>query len=304
MNDDEYPQKAWSKEDDDLILNYYHDYTGKELKEKFFPHRSVRAIECHASELGIAWKTEETYNRSREFQAKIVAEKLKGRVIGQELRDKISVAKKEYYKTHDNWWKGRKRSPEQCQAISERQKGKWSGDKNPRHINPLNGELNGRWKGGILPVYTELRSDTKDWFNESMKFCNYKCVITGEKFDNIHHTTSFRDIVNEVFKITGIEVKQKVCDYSKEEFDRLRDVLKELHVLYGYGACVNKEVHKLFHDNYGYTKFSPFDFLDFLYRIDVGEFDSWFDENNLKININYKYIEYLEGTLSALAESA
>ena len=304
LNDDEYPQKAWSKEDDDLILNYYHDYTGKELKEKFFPHRSVRAIECHASELGIAWKTEETYNRSREFQAKIVAEKLKGRVIGQELRDKISVAKKEYYKTHDNWWNGRKRSPEQCQAISERQKGKWSGDKNPRHINPLNGELNGRWKGGILPVYTELRSDTKDWFNESMKFCNYKCVITGEKFDNIHHTTSFRDIVNEVFKITGIEVKQKVCDYSKEEFDRLRDVLKELHVLYGYGACVNKEVHKLFHDNYGYTKFSPFDFLDFLYRIDVGEFDSWFDENNLKININYKYIEYLEGTLSALAESA
>ena len=304
LNDDEYPQKAWSKEDDDLILNYYHDYTGKELKEKFFPHRSVRAIECHASELGIAWKTEETYNRSREFQAKIVAEKLKGRVIGQELRDKISVAKKEYYKTHDNWWKGRKRSPEQCQAISERQKGKWSGDKNPRHINPLNGELNGRWKGGILPVYTELRSDTKDWFNESMKFCNYKCVITGEKFDNIHHTTSFRDIVNEVFKITGIEVKQKVCDYSKEEFDRLRDVLKELHVLYGYGACVNKEVHKLFHDNYGYTKFSPFDFLDFLYRIDVGEFDSWFDENNLKININYKYIEYLEGILSALAESA
>ena len=220
------------------------------------------------------------------------------------MRDKISVAKKEYYKTHDNWWKGRKRSPEQCQAISERQKGKWSGDKNPRHINPLNGELNGRWKGGILPVYTELRSDTKDWFNESMKFCNYKCVITGEKFDNIHHTTSFRDIVNEVFKITGIEVKQKVCDYSKEEFDRLRDVLKELHVLYGYGACVNKEVHKLFHDNYGYTKFSPFDFLDFLYRIDVGEFDSWFDENNLKININYKYIEYLEGILSALAESA
>lgn len=53
-------------------------------------------------------------------------------------------------------------------------------------------------------------------------------------------------------------------------------------MLYGYGACINKEVHKLFHDNYGYTKFSPFDFLDFLYRIDVGEFDAWFKENNLK----------------------
>lgn len=50
--------------------------------------------------------------------------------------------------------------------------------------------------------------------------------------------------------------------------------------------------------------FPPFDFLDFLYRIDIGEFDNWFDENNLKININYEYVEYLESTLSALAESA
>ena len=81
----------------------------------------------------------------------------------KEWRDKISATKKEYFKTHDGWWKGRKRSPEQCKAISKRMKGKWAGDKNPRHINPLNGELNGRWKGGILDTYVELRSDTKDW---------------------------------------------------------------------------------------------------------------------------------------------
>lgn len=228
----------------------------------------------------------------------------KGRDFGQEWRDKISATKKEYYKTHDGWWKGRKRSPEQCKAISERMKGKWAGDKNPRHINPLNGELNGRWKGGILPTYTELRSDTKDWFNESMEFCNYKCVITGEEFDNVHHTTAFRDIVDEVFKLTGIEVKQQVCDYSEDEFKHLRDELKDLHIIYGFGACINKDVHKLFHDNYGYTKFSPYDFLDFVYRIDIGEFDEWFKKNNLQININYDYVEYLESTLTVIAESA
>ena len=137
-----------------------------------------------------------------------------------------------------------------------------------------------------------------------MEFCNYKCVITGGGFDNIHHTTAFRDIVDEVFKTTGVEVKQQVCDYTKEDFEELRSTLKYLHVLYGYGACVNKKVHKLFHDNYGYKNFSPFDFLDFLYRIDFGKFDDWFTENNLKININYEYVEYLESTLSALAESA
>ena len=304
LKEGEEPQRAWSDEENKLILDNYHDYTGKELKEKFFPDRSVRAIECHADWLGINWKTEETYRRSREFQAKIVSEKFKGRDLGQEWRDKISATKREYYKTHDSWWKGRKRSPEQCKQISERMKGKWAGDKNPRHINPLNGKLNGRWKGGILPTYTELRSDTKDWFNESMEFCDYKCVITGGEFDNVHHTTAFREIVDEVFKLTNVPVKQQVCDYTEEEFQKLRDELKDLHIIYGYGACVNKDVHKLFHDTYGYVKFSPFDFLDFLYRIDIGEFDEWFKENNHQINLNYNYIEYLESNLLALAESA
>lgn len=304
LDEGEEPNREWTDTEKELLKSVYKDYTGKELQEKFFPKRTIRSLESMADILGVTGKTEETYIRSRAFQAKIVGEKLKGLVKNPEWCRKISQSKKKYYETHDGWWKGRKRSPEQCKMISERMKGKWAGDKNPRHINPLNGELNGRWKGGILDTYVELRSDTKDWFNESMEFCNYSCVITNSEFDNIHHTTAFRDIVDEDFRITGIEVKPKVCDYTTEDFEKLRSTLKDLHILYGYGACVNKEVHKLFHDKYGYTKFSPFDFLDFVYRIDIGEFDEWFEENNLKIDINYDYVEYLESTLTALAESA
>lgn len=294
----------WSDEEDSILRKYYKDFTGEEIKELFLPNRSIRAIECHAGVLNIQGKSYDGQVRANIARSMKCSEKLHGRTITEEARKKISETKKEYYKTHDSWWKGRKRSSEQCKAISERMKGKWAGDKNPRHINPLNGELNGRWKGGILPTYTELRSDTKDWFNESMEFCDYKCVITGGEFDNVHHTTAFRDIVDEVFKLTGIKVKQQVCDYSEDEFQYLRDELKDLHIIYGFGACINKDVHKLFHDNYGYTKFSPYDFLDFVYRIDIGEFDEWFNENNLQININYDYVEYLESTLTAIAESA
>ena len=304
LNDGEEPHRAWTDDEKKLLKEVYKNYTGRELQIKYFQNRSIRSLESMADIMGISGKTEETKQRARKFSSEIVSQKLKGRDLGQEWRDKISATKKEYYKTHDSWWKGKKRSPEQCKAISERMKGKWAGDKNPRHINPLNGELNGRWKGGILDTYVELRSDTKDWFNESMEFCGYKCVITNGEFDNVHHTTAFRDIVDQVFEITGVEVKPKVCDYSTDDFDELRSTLKELHSIYGYGACINKEVHKLFHDNYGYTKFSPFDFLDFIYRIDIGEFDSWFEENNLKIDINYDYVDYLESTLIALAESA
>lgn len=304
LNDGEEPHRAWTDDEKKLLKEVYKNYTGRELQIKYFPTRSIRSLESMADIMGLSGKTEETKQRARKFSSKIVSEKLKGRDLGQEWRDKISATKKEYFKTHDGWWKGRKRSPEQCKAISKRMKGKWAGDKNPRHINPLNGELNGRWKGGILDTYVELRSDTKDWFNESINFCGYKCVITNGEFDNVHHTTAFRDIVDQVFEITGVEVKPKVCDYSTDDFDELRSTLKDLHELYGYGACINKKVHKLFHDNYGYTNFSPFDFLDFIYRIDIGEFDSWFEENNLKIDINYDYVDYLESTLTALAESA
>ena len=304
LNDGEEPHRAWTDDEKKLLKKVYKKYTGRELQIKYFQNRSIRSLESMADIMGISGKTEETKQRARKFSSEIVSQKLKGRDLGQEWRDKISATKKEYYKTHDSWWKGKKRSPEQCKAISERMKGKWAGDKNPRHINPLNGELNGRWKGGILDTYVELRSDTKDWFNESMEFCGYKCVITNGEFDNVHHTTAFRDIVDQVFEITGVEVKPKVCDYSTDDFDELRSTLKELHSIYGYGACINKEVHKLFHDNYGYTKFSPLDFLDFIYRIDIGEFDGWFEENNLKIDINYDYVDYLESTLIAIAESA
>lgn len=296
--------EKWTNEEIELMYKYYNHYSGKELKEKFFNNRTIRAIETKADILKITGKTDECKERIRKELADHLSKILTGRERSEEWCKHISEAKKKYFQTHDGWMKGRNFSDEHRAKISARQKGKWAGDKNPRHIKPLNGELNGRWKGGILDTYRELRSDTKDWFNESMEFCNYKCVITNSEFDNVHHTTAFRDIVTQVFEISGIEVKQKVCDYEENDFNKLRSVLKELHSIYGYGACINKDVHKLFHDNYGYTKFSPLDFLDFIYRIDIGEFDNWFEKHNLKIDINYNYVDYLESTLTVITESA
>lgn len=301
LNDGEEPNRAWSSDEIELLKKIYNEYTSLELKEKFFPNRTIRAIESQASVLKLCTgKTQQAKIRANNHKSEVLSEIFSGRKFTDEWKKKLSESKKEYYKTHEHYWKGRKRSKEQCIQISKRvkERGLWSGDKNPRHLNPLYGESNGRWKGGIMETYTELRSDTKDWMNKSMEFCDYKCVISGESFDNIHHTTSFKDIVKECFAITKLEIKEKVRDYQKEDFDSLRTVLKELHNLYGYGACVSKDIHKLFHDNYGYINFSPFDFLDFVHRIDDGEFDEWFTENNINVSINYKYMDYLENVLN------
>ena len=304
LNDGEEPHRKWSLEEIDLLKQVYEHYTGIELKEKFFPTRTIKAIECEASVLGISRKTEETKKRANLHKAKINSEYFKGRVITEEWRKKISKTKLEYFKNHSGNRLGQKNSEETRRKISEAKKrvGKWKGEDNPRHIKPLNGELNGRWKGGIIDTYRELRSDTKDWFNKSMEFCKYKCIITNGDFDNVHHTTAFKDIVDQVFKLTNVEVRQRVCDYTEDDFNKLRKYLKKLHDIYGYGACLNKDVHKLFHDNYGYTNITPNDFLNFIYRIDIGEFDAWFKEHNKQIEINYEYVKYLEELLFYMGE--
>jgi hypothetical protein len=43
--------------------------------------------------------------------------------------------------------------------------------------------------------------------------------------------------------------------------------------------------------------FIAYDFLVFIRDIDCGKYNKWFEENNLLININYEYIDYLERTL-------
>lgn len=300
------PTENWTEEDLNLLRSVYHDYTNEELVEKFFPNRTKHALDTQADKNGFAWKTKETYLRSRKIQAIKVSQKLQGRIVSSETRQKISEAKIKYHQTHDAWAKGKHFSEEHCKNISKSKKesGKWKGNSNPRHINPLNGSLNGNWQGGVTDFYKELRSDTKDWFNESIIFCNYNCVISGLNFDNVHHTTSFKDIVNETFELVGIDKRNTVSDYTEEQFDDLTNILKYLHHEYGMGACLIQEIHKLFHDNYGYKNFSAFDFLDFVYRIDIGEFDAWFTGNDIPININYEYMDYLESTLSSLGLSA
>lgn len=306
VSEDYVPNDKWTDEELILLKQVYHDYTNEELQKKFFPNRTIHAIDIKAFKDGFAWKTDEAYARSKKQMGEKVSLKLKGHKVSDETKMILSESRKRYYETHEPWAKGKHFSKEHCENISKSKKkiGQWVGNKNPRHKNPLNGSDNPNWQGGLTNIYQELRSDTKDWFNESAKFCNYSCVITGNNFDNVHHTTSFKNIFNETFRLIDIDKRKNVSDYSVEEFDTLTDTLKYLHELYGYGACITKEVHKLFHDSYGYVNFSPYDFLDFVHRIENGEYNAWFNENGLDININYEYIEYLESTLLSLERSA
>lgn len=294
LNEDYSIHEKWDDESIELLKSVYHDYTGKELAEKFFPNRTVRAIECQAANLGIIGKTEETVNRANKLKGEIMS-KIPKSPLTKEQKDTISRKNKEYYKTHNNPRKGTHLTLEEKEHLSilAKERGNWSGKNNPRHINPLVGEDNGRWNGGTTPLYLSLREKITNWKQQSMIFCDYKCVITGENFDEIHHTMPFKKIVDEAFDFLNLNFNNSILDYSGSDYNNICVKLNDLHDYYGFGICLNKKVHKLFHDTYGYTHFDVNDFLHFINRIRDGEFDEWFANNDLGINLDNKCIDYL-----------
>jgi len=143
------------------------------------------------------------------------------------------------------------------------------------------------WKGGISSINEEMRLWLIDWKKDSMRQCNYKCAITNQPFQDIHHLYSFNVISKEVFILTKIDVKENISEYSLKELETIKNKCLELHGKYGLGICLTKEVHKLFHSEYGILNNTSEQFKEFVTRLESGEFNDFLKENKLELNINY-----------------
>lgn len=130
-------------------------------------------------------------------------------------------------------------------------------------IENSRGENSIHWQGGRTPIFEYLRKKISQWKKDSMEKCEYKCVITGERFDVIHHLYNFHKIAEETFDSVKIEIKPMVEDYSAQELVKLEQRCLELHYKYGLGVCLKDEVHKEFHNIYGKEDNTPEQFDEF-----------------------------------------
>ena len=128
------------------------------------------------------------------------------------------------------------------------------------------------WNGGNTEIRKYLHIKMIDWKKSSMKSCNYKCVITGDCFDDIHHLYGFDQILAETLEITGLEPKT-IGEYTQEELDYLVSICSDLHKKYGNGVCLRGDIHSLFHHEYLYGQNTPQQFLEFKQRYLAGEFN-------------------------------
>lgn len=128
------------------------------------------------------------------------------------------------------------------------------------------------WKGGITQIISHLRSlpVVIRWKKDSMKYCNYKCVITGKKFHHIHHLYSFLNIISELKQKSNIVFKRFLGEYSKEELDLLEKEFIKVHEKQLLGVCLSNSIHNLFHFYYC-DDVSLQDFEEFKKKIISGE---------------------------------
>lgn len=131
------------------------------------------------------------------------------------------------------------------------------------YIDAYKGENSPLWKGGTSLLHDILRGCIQEWKNKSMEYNKYRCVITGEYFDIIHHTFSFNKIVDEVFNELKLPQLKNINEYSQEQIDAIKITLLNKHYDHGYGVPLCHYVHNLFHKLYGKYDNSPWQFEEF-----------------------------------------
>lgn len=122
-----------------------------------------------------------------------------------------------------------------------------------------------------LSVY--VRRNNLEWKKESMKACNYKCVITGKRFDDIHHLQGVNLILNDVMSFLNIKIKQTMDDYTKNELTLILKTYRNFQDKYPLGVCLTKEIHNLFHGIYGFGNNTISQWNEFVTKYKSNKFD-------------------------------
>lgn len=133
------------------------------------------------------------------------------------------------------------------------------------------GSGNSWWKGGATEISLMGRNNIANWKKQSMMSCNYKCIITGEPFDNIHHLYGFNLIVRDALKNLNMVYDEKRNNYTEEEMLLISSEINRVHDLHPLGVCLREDVHDLFHKMYGVGDNTPDQWFEFVEKINSKE---------------------------------
>lgn len=123
---------------------------------------------------------------------------------------------------------------------------------------------------GVYNYLSEyIRKRNKQWKFDSVKSCGFKCILSGEKFDAIHHLYGMNMIIKETLNELSIEYKKEFDNYTEENLNIILNKFYEVQSHYPLGVCLSKKYHKEFHDIYGYGDNTPEQFDEYINNLNI-----------------------------------
>ena len=259
----------WTQHEIDILTKHY-STSDNDLLKSLLPNRSLCSIQTKAGKLGLKkvfpWTNEEDeilYEYYHKLPLNKICELLPSRTKEAIITHCMKLNLKGFTKyTSDE----ESFIIEHWEDLSDYELGIYL-NKN-RHAIQMKRLQMGLLRNQNRPLYSDLsnfiRGNIYEWKKRSMQNCNYKCVVTGDRFDDIHHIFSVNILIQETMNKIHLPSKKSFQDYSLDELDLILSTFISVQNSYPLDVCLRRDIHDLFHKIYGYGDNNLEQWNDFL----------------------------------------
>ena len=272
----------WRKDEEDLLKQYYPSMYGKvnDLVSLFKGKYTYSAICTKAEKLGLRtreyWTTEEIETLTTYYSLTDMDELLK--LIPNRSKNCISVKASQLglrketncYKQYEiNYIKKNALIASDVEIATHL-------GRSPKSIQMKRLEL-GFSMFNQIPGYSDLtqyiRGHIFKWKMDSLEKCNYRCILTGDKNIAVHHIYGFNLIFKELIDTYKIPIKKNLTEYTLQELENIATLFNSIQDKYPLGVCIRKDLHILFHSEYGQGNNTESQWNDFVDNFKSGKYN-------------------------------
>ncbi len=264
----------FNKKDDEIIKKYYRTMKVKDLISIYFPNRSAQAITQRANLLGIKrygdWTRVEDeiiitnyYEMPMKMLCELLPNKAKSAIHCRIKQLGLSGASMYKYSQDDILF-----VKNNYQILTDEELGDIL-HRNAQCIKELRRkhkfyrkDLSAKTNYASFDMYVHRHNN--QWKRDSAKQSSYKCFLTGDTFDEIHHLKSRNVLVQNALQKLKWNKQIDINECSDEDKNIFLTAFLEEQAKYPLGICLSKKIHKLFHKEFGYGYNTPEQFVSFV----------------------------------------